>query len=71
VVAANGQRYFAPVTDGGNFMLEATAIAFPIKATVRFQGRSRAMVQPQMLGDCNLCHTVDGLSGAPGRIMLP
>jgi cytochrome c553 len=71
VVAADGQRYVAPVTEGGNFMLEDTAIAFPIQATVRFQGRSRAMVQSQLLGDCNLCHSVEGVSGAPGRIMLP
>jgi len=71
VVSATGQHYVAPVTDGGNFMLEADAIAFPIQASVRFQGRTRAMIQAQPVGECNLCHTVAGMAGAPGRIMLP
>lgn len=71
VVSATGQHYVAPVTDGGNFMLEADAIAFPIKASIRFQGRTRAMIGAQPIGECNLCHTVTGVGGAPGRIMLP
>jgi hypothetical protein len=71
VISASGQRYVAPVTAGGNFLVEAAAIAFPITARVRFQGRTREMVQAQPSGDCNLCHTVGGTSGAPGRIMLP
>jgi hypothetical protein len=71
VVSANGQRHVAPVSDGGNFMLDDATVVFPIKATVRFQGRSREMTQPQLTGDCNLCHTTQGTSGAPGRIMLP
>lgn len=71
VTSATGQRYVAPVTAGGNFMLEGAALLFPIKATLRFQGRTLEMRQAQLSGDCNLCHTVAGGSGAPGRIVLP
>jgi hypothetical protein len=71
VTSATGQRFVAEVSAGGNFMFEAAAIAFPIKARVRFQGRTAEMVQAQPSGDCNLCHTVAGGSGAPGRILLP
>lgn len=71
VISATGLHYVAPVTASGNFMVDATAIAFPITASVRFQGRTRTMLQAQPTGECNLCHTVGGSSGAPGRIMLP
>jgi len=71
LVSATGQRLVAPVTDGGNFMLETTAIAFPITARVRYRGRSRWMVEPQMTGECNSCHSADGEQGASGRIRLP
>ena len=71
VVSATGQRLVAPVTDGGNFMFEDTAIAFPITARVRYRGRSRWMVEPQMTGECNSCHSADGQEGASGRIRLP
>lgn len=70
VTSTTGRRHVAPITAGGNFMLEG-GIEFPITAEVRFQGRSRAMVQPQVLGDCNVCHSSDGAASAPGRIMLP
>lgn len=59
------------VEHAGAFMLEGAALLFPIKAIIRFQGRTRQMLQAQLSGDCNLCHTVAGGSGAPGRIMLP
>jgi hypothetical protein len=71
VKSANGQRYVAQVGDGGNFMLEDATLVFPIEATVRYQGRSREMVQSQITGECNRCHTTQGAEGAPGRIMLP
>jgi len=70
VTAATGERFVAPVTAGGNFMLEAV-IAQPFTARIVYQGRSREMVMRQPSGDCNTCHTVDGASGAPGRIRLP
>jgi hypothetical protein len=71
VISATGLSYVAPVTNGGNFMLETTALAFPITARVRFRGRSRSMTEPQMTGECNSCHTARGKEGAPGRIQLP
>jgi len=71
VRSATGDRFVVPMTAGGNFMLEAAGIALPVTATVRYQGRTRTMVTPAPTGDCNQCHTVDGDSGAPGRITLP
>jgi predicted CXXCH cytochrome family protein len=29
------------------------------------------MTTPQTNGDCNSCHTPDGASNAPGRIIAP
>lgn len=71
VKSATGEHVVAAMTPGGNFMLEAAGIALPITATVRYQGRTREMATPAASGDCNRCHTVDGDSGAPGRITLP
>jgi hypothetical protein len=31
----------------------------------------RAMSTPQTDGDCNGCHTQDGVDKTPGRIILP
>jgi hypothetical protein len=60
------------ITDGGNFMLELDApLAFPITAGVRYRGRTRWMIQRQVTGDCNTCHTEQGEHNAPGRIQLP
>jgi hypothetical protein len=70
VTAATGERFVAPVTAGGNFMLDA-AIARPFTARIVYHGRSREMVGRQASGDCNACHTADGATGAPGRIRLP
>jgi len=33
--------------------------------------RERRMTTPQFDGDCNACHTQDGLQNAPGRIVVP
>jgi len=71
VVSATGKRYVAPVTRGGNFMLDPTVIAFPITARVKYGGRSRWMIDPIMTGDCNTCHSAVGEEGASGRIRLP
>lgn len=54
----------------GNF-LSTTALAMPIRARVLFQGRVREMVGAQPSADCNSCHTEQGASGAPGRILRP
>lgn len=47
------------------------ALTFPYTARVRVDGRVRAMATAQASGDCNVCHTLRGDMGAPGRIMLP
>ncbi len=57
----------------GNFFSQ-TAIAAPYTVKLTYQGRERDMtglVTAPTTGDCNTCHTADGASGAPGRIMLP
>jgi len=54
----------------GNFSGRAT-LAFPITASVTFQGKTRAMGTAVSTGDCNSCHTQTGASSAPGRITLP
>src|ERR1041384_1625417 len=54
VISASGEHHIAPVTAGGNFMLELDApLAFPITAGVRYRGRTRWMIQRQLTGDCN------------------
>jgi hypothetical protein len=57
----------------GNFYHRSLSagVALPYTAQVVRNGQVRAMVTPQMLGDCNQCHTVQGLNGAPGRIVAP
>jgi hypothetical protein len=47
------------------------AVAFPVTAKLVYQGKERAMVTPQMSGECNGCHTEQGAMSAPGRIALP
>lgn len=54
----------------GNFSSNAT-VAFPIHAKVVAGGTERAMVGAQTSGDCNVCHTPNGASMAPGRITMP
>ena len=45
---------------------------FPISARiVAPNGNMQAMIDPQMTGDCNSCHTETGLNNAPGRISAP
>lgn len=66
-------RFTLPVGPSGNFMItiEDAPVTFPITALVRRGDAVRAMGSPQQTGDCNLCHTQDGTSGAPGRIVAP
>ena len=40
-------------------------------AKITFGGKTRAMSGGVNSGDCNTCHTLNGASGAPGRIALP
>lgn len=59
---AQNPRYQAPF---------ATDFAYPYRARVIFEGRSRSMRSAQTSGDCNLCHTALGDHGATGRVHLP
>lgn len=70
---ATGFIVSAKVNASGNFELEARLPVFvpPYTAKVVFQGREREMLTPQTSGDCNACHTQEGTTGAPGRIVLP
>ncbi|UJR82245.1 hypothetical protein [Sandaracinus amylolyticus] len=70
ITDANGVVTTIQANGVGNFR-SSTAIAAPYTARVRYQGRERAMGTPQRNGDCNGCHTLDGLNGAPGRIVAP
>lgn len=71
VVDHDGHTISATVNAAGNFYA-TDPVALPIaSATVTYQGRTRAMASAQPSADCNTCHTETGLSGAPGRIVLP
>jgi mono/diheme cytochrome c family protein len=71
VTEANGTAHTLKVNDAGNFYLEVPNFAYPYQAKVIYQGRERVMVEAQMSGDCNACHTLAGTEKAPGRIFLP
>jgi len=75
ITTADDRVIQLPVGPSGNFLYDLEeqggAIVFPIEARVLQGGRVRAMASPQATGDCNSCHTQDGASGAPGRIVAP
>ena len=68
----NVSRSFT-VNSAGNFSGSASSgwPAFPITAKITFGGKTRVMSGAVNSGDCNTCHTLNGTSGAPGRIALP
>lgn len=70
ITDAAGVEYRLTPNIVGNFT-SRTRIRLPYVARVEYQGRTREMIAPQTNGDCNVCHTLAGAFGAPGRIMLP
>lgn len=70
VTDAAGKVVRLTTNNYGNF-LSTTALTMPIRARVLYQGRVREMVGAQPSADCNSCHTEQGASGAPGRILRP
>jgi hypothetical protein len=70
ITGADGQVTNLTVNAVGNFYTQAN-VAFPFTAKVTQNGKERAMMTPQMDGDCNNCHTQDGANMAPGRILQP
>jgi hypothetical protein len=73
VTDAAGVMFGAQVNRGGNFMLDAQlpVLKLPYTAKIVYQGRVRQMLKPQKDGDCNVCHTQEGVDDTPGRIVLP
>lgn len=74
---ARGMTFTSVVNDGGNFYDQLAGFTFPYTARIKLGGKFRAMLEPQMSGDCNACHTQAGTDTedptdpAPGRILLP
>lgn len=80
VTDKNKVSHSTTVNSAGNFYIDAGAFsgwpAFPITATVTFNGKTRSMGTAVPSGDCNACHTQDGTSvggiaAPPGRVALP
>jgi cytochrome c553 len=70
ITDADGNEYTLEPNQSGNFTSNQ-AIATPYTARLVTADGERKMFTPQTIGDCNSCHTQDGMSGAPGRIVLP
>ena len=70
ITPACGTPITLDVNSAGNFYYMG-AVRAPFTAKVVVGGRERVMLLPQTFGDCNSCHTQDGLQGAPGRIIVP
>lgn len=70
ITDANGMEFQLSVNSAGNFS-SGQNIATPYTAKVVTASGERQMFTPQTNGDCNTCHTADGVMGAPGRIVLP
>jgi hypothetical protein len=55
----------------GNFFLRNPEVR-PFRVRLLYQGRTREMLGHQdAVGDCMACHTAEGQSGAPGRVVAP
>jgi cytochrome c553 len=70
VTDANGTSATLRTNSVGNFYSESYLVP-PFTVEVDYQGRVRRMAMQAPNGDCNSCHTQDGASGAPGRIVTP
>jgi mono/diheme cytochrome c family protein len=70
VTDANGTVTTIKVGASGNFSSRA-AIVPPFHVKVTDGVKERAMAGALTAGDCNSCHTEQGLNGAPGRIVAP
>jgi hypothetical protein len=71
VTDATGKQLSPIVVNSvGNFY-STTAIAAPFHVKVVANGIESAMMEAPPSGDCNSCHTQQGLNSAPGRIVVP
>ena len=74
ITDSNNRTVTLTPNSAGNFYSRTAAITPPYTVKLTYQGRERDMtglVFSPTNGDCNSCHTMDGMNGAPGRIMLP
>jgi len=74
ITDANGDVLTMTTNAAGNFHRRrqaGQAFAGPATAKVIANGVERTMLLPVFSGDCNSCHTEEGLAGAPGRIVVP
>lgn len=71
VTDKNGKVTTMTTNSVGNFMVKARGVSAPYHVTLTNGAKTRSMVGGVTSGDCNSCHTVNGLNGAPGRIMTP
>ena len=70
VTGADGATVEIPTNAVGNFSWRGK-LAKPFTAKVVGPGGENAMTATQSDGDCNSCHTEEGASKAPGRILAP
>ncbi len=71
VTDKNGKVTNMTTNGVGNFSARARGLTAPFHVTLSANGKTRSMVGGVTSGDCNSCHTVNGLNGAPGRVMAP
>lgn len=72
LAADGGLRAVFTVNAVGNFMGDVpSGLPNPYRARVVRGTAQLLMATPQVDGDCNTCHTEQGLNGAPGRIVAP
>jgi hypothetical protein len=70
VTDKNGAVTNIAVNAVGNFSSRAK-IAAPFHVKVTNGTKERVMAGALTAGDCNSCHTLAGVNGAPGRVMAP
>jgi hypothetical protein len=70
VTGADNTTVNVPVNNVGNFSERANIVP-PFHVKVTNGTKERVMATALTGGDCNTCHTVTGVNGAPGRIMAP
>jgi hypothetical protein len=70
VTDANGTVTNITVNSSGNFDARGT-VTPPFHVKVTNGTKERAMTDALTAGDCNSCHTEQGVNNAPGRIMAP
>lgn len=68
ITDAKGKVIKLGLVDSGSFYSHES-LTMPYTAKVIRDGVESKMLTPQSNGDCNACHSVDGASGAPGRIV--